>query len=129
MVDTPPAFQRPRRSSASLVRRANDEAVAVVEEPQSAVAALPDNASCQLLGPSGKMVAMARLVKSATRFHGVPVDPDCVVVCVSTVKDMLLRYPLQSRYRLPGHRRKVWHMGDLAGVEVVWSLFSLKASL
>jgi len=129
MVDTPPASKRPRRSSARLVRRANDEAAAVVEEPQSSVAALPDNASCQLLGPGGKMVAMAKLVKSTTRFHGLPVDPDCVVVCVSTVKDMLLRYPLQSRYRLPGHRRKLWRMGDLAGVEVVWSLCYLKASL
>jgi len=94
MVDTPPAFKRPRRSSARLVRRANDEAVAMVEEPQSAVAALPDNASCQLLGPSGKMVTVKRLVKSTTSVHGVPVDPDCVVVCVNSVKDMLLRYPL-----------------------------------
>jgi len=129
MVDAPPASKRPRRSSARLLRRANDEAAEVVEEPQSSVAGLPDNVSCQLLGPGGKMVAMARLVKSTTDFHGIQVDPDCVVVCVSTVKDLLSRYPLQSRYRLPGHRRKVWRMGDLAGVEVVWSLCSLKASL
>jgi len=129
MVDAPPASKRPRRSSARLLRRANDEAAEVVEEPQSSVAGLPDNVSCQLLGPGGKMVAMARLVKSTTDFHGIQVDPDCVVVCVSTVKDLLFRYPLQSRYRLPGHRRKVWRMGDLAGVEVVWSLCSLKASL
>ena len=129
MSDAPPASKRPRRSSARLSRRANDEAAEVVEEPQSSVAALPDNVSCQLHGPGGKIVAKARLVKSTTHFHGIQVDPDCVVVCVSTVKDLLFRYPLQSGYRMPGHRRKVWRMGDLAGVEVVWSLCSLKACL
>jgi len=129
MIDAPPASKRPRRSSARFSRRANDEAAEVVEEPQSSVAALPDNVSCQMHGPGGKVVAKARLVQSTTHFHGIQVDPDCVVLCVSTVKDLHFRYPLQSRYRLPGHWRKVWRMGDLACVEVVWSLCSLKACL
>jgi len=80
MVDAPPASRHRRRCSARVLWRANDEAGDVVEKQQSSFAALSENVSCQLLGPRGKMVATARLVKSTTHFHGIQVDPDCVLV-------------------------------------------------
>jgi len=127
--DVPPASKKPRRVSQRLQRR-NKDATAKDEDdaavlPIAGLAALvagrPDSSECLLISPADKVVATGRLVKSRKVFHGIPVDLDVVVVTVLTVCDALCKYPLQSRYRLPGRRRTTKRLADLLGNEVVWS--------
>ena len=136
-ADKPPTLKRPRRVSERLrqgrhgataqERCAGDERRDdAIEMSKASVAERPDNAQCLLLSSNGKAVAVGRLVKSTVVFHGIRVDPDCVVVSVCAVKDPLYRYPMQSRYRLPGRRRTVWRLGDMAGIDIVWSLASIE---
>jgi len=136
-VDTPPVPQSPRSVSERLrpgrygamtqEGGAGDESRDdSIEVSKASVAERPDNAQCLLLASNCKAVAIGRLVKSTVDFHGIRADPDCVVVSVCAVKDPLCRYPMQGRYRMPGRRRTVWRLGDLAGIDIVWSLASIE---
>jgi len=98
-ADGPPASKRPRRLSERL-RRLSEYAVdgeggEGEEEPVIALAASvagrPDSSVCDLLLSAGKVVAKARLVKSRKVFHGIPVDPNVVVVSVHAVFDALYK--------------------------------------
>jgi len=128
-ADRPPASKRQRRLSERLRSRienaADEEGDAGEAEPvvrlAVSVAGRPDSSECDLLSSAGKVVAKARLVKSRKVFHGIPVDPDVVVVSVHAVSDALYKYPSQSRYALPGRRRRTKRLADLLGSEVVWS--------
>jgi len=127
--DVPSASKKPRRVSQRLQRRnedatakdEDDAAVQPVVRLAASVASRPDSSECLLLSPAGKVVATGRLVKSRKVFHGIPVDLDVVVVTVHTVCDALCKYPLQSRFRLPGRRRTTKRLADLLGNEIVWS--------